>query len=120
MPNRQLRFVSSLPRDGATDVSPRRRSIVLNFNQDVVADSVWRNNRTQIRLYREGTRVRIRVRRSRAFANRHKIYVRPVHRLHSCTDYRVDIRPDLTARNRRKLGKTVNVHFQTGTRRPEE
>lgn len=122
VPNGQkpLNFVSSSPRDGATDVSPNLRTIVLNFDKNVVDDSVWSNNRTQIKLFRNSTRVGIRVLRSSVFANRQKIYVRPINRLRSFSDYKVVILPNLTAKNGEKLGETVTIHFHTGSRFVEE
>ena len=62
-------FVSSIPRNGATGVSLNPR-IQLTFSNDVTNDSVWDNNRTQIRLFRGSVRVGIRVTRSASEALR--------------------------------------------------
>lgn len=113
---RPLHFVRSSPRNGATGVSPNLRTILLVFDKNVTADSVWNNNREQIRLYRGDVRIARRVFRSSLFANRNNIYVRPVFRLRSFTNYRVVIRPGLRARNGDTLGETITIRFRTGGR----
>lgn len=114
-----LNFVSSSPRNGATGVS-RNPRIRLTFSLNVVDDSVWNNNRTQIRLYRGSVRVGIRVTRSSNPALRRNIYVRPINTLRPLTNYRLVILPGLTARNGMQLGETVTIRFRTTGEIPDE
>lgn len=120
MPNGQnpLNFVRSIPRNGATNVSPNLRTIRLFFSLNVVNNSVWDNNQNQIRLFRGDTRVAIRVSRISDlvnFARRREIFVRPVNGLRPNTSYRLVILPNLRGRNGRTLGKTVTIRFRTGS-----
>jgi len=117
MPNGQkpLNFVRSSPRNGATGVS-RNVQALLVFDRNVVNDSVWANNRNQISMWRGNTRVGIRVTRVRDtvdFDKRFNIYVKPINRLRSLTNYRIVIGPDLMSNNGQKLGKTVTIRFKT-------
>lgn len=107
-----LDFVSSAPSNGATGVSLNPR-IVLTFTLNVVDDSVWDNNRTQIRLFRNSTSVAVNVTRSTVFEDRRNIYVRPVNSLRPSTDYRLVILPGLTGNNGNTLGETVTIRFRT-------
>ncbi|MEQ8200685.1 MAG: Ig-like domain-containing protein [Syntrophomonadaceae bacterium] len=110
--NNPLNFVGSSPRDGATGVSlnPRIRT---TFSLNVVADTVWDDNRTQFRLYRGTTRVGINVTRSSVFALRRNIYIRPKNSLSPNTNYRLVILPGLKANNGNTLGETVTIRFKT-------
>ena len=107
-----LNFVRSIPRNGATGVS-RNPRIQLVFTLNVVDDSVWTNNRSQIRLFRGNVRVGINVIRSANRALRRNIFVRPTSTLKPLTDYRLVILPGLTARNGMQLGETVTIRFRT-------
>lgn len=119
-----LNLVSSAPRNGAAGVSPDLKTILLVFDKNVVNDSVWTNNRRQIKLWRGTTQVSINVTRIKDtvdFSKRNNIYVKPVKCLRSSTSYKLVIYPDLTAKNGEKLGKTVTIRFKTGRRiSPEE
>lgn len=120
MPN-PLNFVRSAPRNGAANVSPRRISMLLVFDKNVVNDEVWGNNRNQIRLYRGNTRVSIRVARIRDtvdFSKRGNIYVRPVRSLRPSTSYRLVIRPNLRSRAGETLSRTITIRFGTGSITP--
>lgn len=112
-------FVSSIPRNGATGVSLNPR-IQLTFSNDVTNDSVWDNNRTQIRLFRGSVRVGIRVTRSANEALRRLIFVRPINTLRPLTNYRLVILPGLTANNGLQLEETVTIRFRTTSEIPEE
>ncbi|NLN87818.1 MAG: Ig-like domain-containing protein [Syntrophomonadaceae bacterium] len=115
-----MNFVSSTPRNGATGVSLNPR-IVLTFTLNVVDDTVWANNRNQIRLFRNSNSIAINVTRSTVFDDRHNIYVRPVNSLRPSTDYRLVIQPGLTGNNGNTLGETVTIRFRTKAGvRPEE
>lgn len=114
-----LEFVSSIPRNGATGVS-RNPRIDLLFSLDVVNDSVWDNNRNQIRLFRGNVRVGISVLRSSNFDLRRHIFVRPINTLRPLTDYRLVILPGLTANNGMQLGETITIRFRTTGVIPEE
>ena len=107
-----LNFVRSVPRNGATGVS-RNPRIQLVFTLNVVDDSVWTNNRNQIRLFRGNTRVGISVIRSSNIALRRNIFVRPTNTLRPSTDYRLVILPRLTGKNGMQLGETVTIRFRT-------
>lgn len=107
-----LNFVRSVPRNGATGVS-RNPRIQLVFTLNVVDDSVWTNNRNQIRLFRGNTRVGISVIRSSNRALRRNIFVRPTSTLRPLTDYRLVISPGLRANNGMQLGETVTIRFRT-------
>lgn len=119
-----LNFVRSVPRNRATGVSPDLKNILLVFDKNVVNDSVWANNRRQIKLWRGSTRVGInvvRVKDTVNFAKRQNIYVKPIKKLRPLSNYRLVIDPDLTAKNGQTLGKTVTIRFKTGSRIvPEE
>ncbi|NLW92555.1 MAG: Ig-like domain-containing protein [Syntrophomonadaceae bacterium] len=107
-----LNFVRSVPRNGATGVS-RNPRIQLVFTLNVVDDSVWINNKNQIRLFRGNTRIGINVIRSSDRALRRNIFVSPTNTLSPLTDYRLVILPGLTARNGMQLGETVTIRFRT-------
>lgn len=107
-----LDFVSSTPSNGATGVSLNPR-IVLTFTLNVVDDTVWDNNHTQFRLFRNSTSVAVNVTRSAVFEERRNIYVRPVNSLRPSTDYRLVILPGLTGNNGNTLGETVTIRFRT-------
>lgn len=107
-----LNFVRSVPRNGATGVS-RNPRIQLTFTLNVVDDSVWTNNRNQIRLFRGNVRVPINVIRSSSRALRRNIFVRPTSTLRPLTSYRLVILPGLTGRNGMRLGETVTIRFRT-------
>ncbi len=107
-----LNFVRSVPRNGATGVS-RNPRIQLVFTLNVVDDSVWTNNKNQIRLFRGNTRVGINVIRSADRALRRNIFVRPASTLSPLTDYRLVILPGLTGNNGMQLGETVTIRFRT-------
>ncbi|MEN6462128.1 MAG: Ig-like domain-containing protein [Syntrophomonas sp.] len=107
-----LNFVRSVPRNGATGVS-RNPRIQLTFNLNVVDDTVWNNNRNQIRLFRGNVRVGISVIRSSSRALRRNIFVRPTNTLRPLTSYRLVILPGLRARNGMQLGETVTIRFRT-------
>lgn len=107
-----LNFVRSVPRSGATGVS-RNPRIQLTFTLNVVDNSVWTNNRNQIRLFRGSVRVPINVFRSSSRALRRNIFVSPTSTLRPLTSYRLVILPGLTARNGMRLGETVTIRFRT-------
>lgn len=119
-----LNFVSSSPTNGTTGVSPNLKTILLVFDKNVVNDSVWVNNRQQIKLWRGTTPVGINVNRINDtvdFSKRNNIYVKPKKGLLSLTNYKIVISPNLTAKNGEKLGKTVTLRFKTGrSSQPEE
>jgi hypothetical protein len=67
-------------------------------------------------MWRGNTRVGIRVTRVRDtvdFDKRFNIYVKPINRLRSLTNYRIVIGPDLMSNNGQKLGETVTIRFKT-------
>ncbi len=118
MPNgrNSLRLVSSVPRNGAVGVSRNVRAQLV-FNRNVVADSVWNNNRRQIRLLRGNLRVGAkvtRVRPSTNFTRRFSIYVTPINTLRAATNYRIVVSPSLQARNGQRLGRRATIMFITG------
>ncbi len=119
-----LNFVRSSPRNGATGVSPNLKTALLVFDKNVVNDTVWANNRQQIKMWRGTTPIGINVTRIKDtvdFSKRNNIYIKPKKGLLSLTNYRIVIYPDLTAKNGEKLGKTVTIRFKTGRRStPEE
>lgn len=115
----RLNFISSIPHSGAVGVS-RDPIIQLVFSSDVTNDSVWNNNRTQIRLFRGPERVIISVTRSENLDLRRTIYARPINPLRPLTDYRVVILPGLTALNGTQLGEPVTIRFRTTGEIPEE
>lgn len=114
-----LNFVRSSPRNGATGVSPDLKTILLVFDKNIVNDSVWANNRQQIKMWRGTTQISINVTRIRDtvdFSKRNNIYVKPKKALRSLTWYKIVISPDLTAKNGQKLGQTITIKFKTGRR----
>ncbi|MBP1762341.1 MAG: hypothetical protein H6Q64_1883 [Firmicutes bacterium] len=119
-----LNLVRSVPRNGAIRVSPDLKTILLVFDKNVVNDSVWANNRRQIKLWRGSNRIGINVVRIKDtvnFAKRQNIYVKQIKPLRSLSNYRLVVDPDLTAKNGQTLGKTVTIRFKTGRRiEPEE
>jgi hypothetical protein len=120
MGERSLRFIRSIPANGARNVSPSIRTITLIFNRNVTADSVWDNNRRQILVF-EGSRRLVRGRdfrivRSRDFDDRRKIFIKPIGRLAANTRITIVILPGLRAVNGRRLGRRVVIRFRTGRR----
>jgi hypothetical protein len=118
-----LNFIRSVPRNGAVNVSPSRKTMLLVFDKNVVNDSVWDNNRNQIRLFRGKIRVSIRVKRipdTVDFSKRRNIYVTPVRRLRSLASYRLVVLPNLRSKAGETLGKTVTIRFKNGSMAPEE
>lgn len=118
-----LHFVRSVPANGATGVSPTR-TFLLVFDKNVVNNSVWTNNKKQIKLFKGTSSVPIRVTRipdTVDFSKRRNIYVKPVNALLPFTRYRLVISPNLTSKAGEKLGRTVTIFFTTGRRvTPEE
>jgi hypothetical protein len=111
-----LHFVSSTPRNGATNVSTSLRTITLRFDKNVVNDAVWENNKTMIRMFRGSTRIAVRVTRipdTVDFSKRKNIYVHPVAALRPFTTYRVVILPGLESKAGDTLGETVTIRFTT-------
>jgi hypothetical protein len=112
-----LNFVSSVPANGARNVSTRLKEIKLVFDKNVVNDLVWSNNRKQVRMFKGSERIAIRVRRipdTVDFSKRRNIYVRPVNALAPNTKYTIVILADLTSKAGEKLGKSVVISFTTG------
>jgi hypothetical protein len=117
MPGKPLNLVFSIPRNGASRVSPTRTTIVLAFDKNVVNDTVWENNKNQIRLFRGTTRVSINVTRipdTVDFNMRGRIFVKPVNGLRPSSSYRLVILPNLMSKAGETLGKTVTIRFKTG------
>lgn len=117
-----LNFVRSVPANGAADVSTRLSTILLVFDKNVVNNSVWTNNKRQIKLFRGTTRVAANVTRvpdTVDFSKRGNIYLKPKGHLLPLTKYHVVISPRLTSKAGETLGRTVTVTFTTGRRPPE-
>lgn len=111
-----LHFVSSTPRNGATNVSTSLRTITLRFDKNVVNDAVWAHNKTQIRMFRGSTRIAITVTRipdTVDFSQRRNIFVHPVAALQPFTAYRVVILPGMESKAGDILGETVTIRFTT-------
>jgi len=116
-----LRFIRSIPANRSRNVSPLIRTITLIFNKNVVDDSVWRNNRRQIQVWEGSKRLErgrdYRLVRSFAFADRRKIFIKPIGRLAANTQITIVILPRLMSRAGRRLNRTVIIRFRTGRRR---
>ncbi len=112
-----LNFVSSVPASGSTNVSTSLRTITLLFDKNVVDNSVWTNNRSQIKRWAGPFKIPIRISRSAAFSERRKIFVTPVNGLVANTKYTIAVYPDLTSKAGEKLGKTVIITFTTAKAR---
>lgn len=116
-----LNFVRSIPANGATGVSTNIKSIKLIFDKNVVNDSVWANNRKQIKMWAGIQKVPVasqvtRIKDTVDFSQRTNIFIKPNKALLPFTRYTIAIYPDLTAKNGKKLGKTVIITFTTGKR----
>lgn len=118
---RPLNFIRSIPANRSRNVSPLIRTITLFFDKNVVDDSVWRNNRRQIQVFEGSNRLErgrdYRVVRSFAFADRRKIFIKPIGRLAANTQITIVILPHLMSKAGRRLGRTVVIRFRTGRRR---
>jgi hypothetical protein len=113
-----LNFVRSVPRNGATNVSPNLKTILLVFDKNVVSNEVWENNKNQIRFYRGTARVSIRITRipdTVDFSKRRNIYVKPIRNLRSSAGYRLVMLPNLKSKAGDTLGKTVTIRFRTSS-----
>jgi|GEM_PF-1620310 len=124
-----LNFVRSIPADGATDVSPNIRNIVLFFDNSFDHRWEWRRNRGKIQVW-EGTRrlekgIDYRLIRS----SKRKIIIRLRRRLAANTEYTVAIFPIERRRHFHHISspdrdieidsprKTIIIKFKTGRRR---
>ena len=115
-----LNFVSSIPANGATNVSRSIGTITLVFDKNVVDDSVWEDNKTQIDFWAGSDRLEKRIDynvvRSTATAKRRNIYIKPIGLLKANTKYTIRIGPNLTSKACQSLGKSVIITFTTGRR----
>ncbi len=97
-----LSFVSSIPANGATNVARNIGTITLVFDKNVVDDSVWEDNKTQIDFWADSQRLQKRIDynvvRSTAVEKRRNIYI------------------NLTSKAGESLGKSVIITFTTGRR----
>jgi len=73
-----LNFISSIPKNKSTNVSTSLKTITLLFDKNVVDDSVWDNNRKQIKMWAGPFRISVRISRSKLFSERRKIFVTPI------------------------------------------
>ncbi|MGE5389457.1 MAG: Ig-like domain-containing protein [Deltaproteobacteria bacterium] len=114
-----LNFISSVPANGATNVSRSLKTITLLFDKNVVDDSVWVNNQRQVQMFLGADRltkgVDYRVTRSTALSQRRKIFIKLLHRLLPNTKYKVVVKPGLTSKAGEQLGSTVIITFTTGS-----
>jgi hypothetical protein len=121
---RPLCLVRSVPAHGAVGVPARLKTIVLEFNANVVDNAVWNHNKRQINLRRDNEPVKadvIRIPDSIDFSKCRYIYVRPLNKLLPLTTYHVTIRPQLKSVKGQTLGQTVIITFRTGREsEPEE
>lgn len=109
-------LVESIPQIGATSVSVDTE-IYLLFNKNVVNMNVKENNRNNIKLIDgDGKEVPIEI----VFADdqiepekKREIIVKPVESLAKSSTYKVQILPDLMAKNGKIAGKLTEVKFET-------
>ena len=112
-----LSFVSSIPANGATNVARNIGTITLVFDKNVVDDSVWEDNKTQIDFWAGSDRLEKRIDynvvRSTATAKRRNIYIKPIGLLNANTKYTIRIGPN---RNQKQAKAWVKVlsSFTTG------
>ncbi|MDD3268672.1 MAG: Ig-like domain-containing protein [Syntrophomonadaceae bacterium] len=114
-----LNFLRSIPAKGAAGVSTRLKSIKLLFDKNVVNDSVWANNRKQIKMWAGTQKIPARFTVTRIkdtvdFSERNNIFIKPRGNLLPFTKYTIAILPELTSKNGQTLGKTVVITFTTG------
>ncbi len=113
-----LSFVSSIPANGATNVARNIGTITLVFDKNVVDDSVWEDNKTQIDFWAGSDRLEKRIDynvvRSTATAKRRNIYIKPIGLLNANTKYTIRIGPNLKSKAGQSLGKSVLIVFTTG------
>ncbi len=118
-----LRFLTATLPDGtdlqgATQV-PLSPTITLNFDKNVVDDSVWENNQKSITLVSQSNEnVPLNITRSADFSLRQTIFVQPVNPLSPDTTYTLILSPNLKSRNNETLGATtggqgVTITFKT-------
>lgn len=108
-----LNFISSIPKNKSTNVSTSLKTITLLFDKNVVDDSVWDNNRKQIKMWAGPFRISVRISRSKLFSERRKIFVTPIKGLSPNVKYTIAIYPDLKSKAGQELGETVIVSFTT-------
>jgi hypothetical protein len=112
-----LNFIRSVPGSGSKNISTSLNRVKLVFDKNVVNDSVWANNRTQIRMWKDGQKIAARVTRIKDtvdFSQRQNIYVKPAAGFSANTKYTIIVYPDLSSKNGEKLGKSVVITFTTG------
>lgn len=113
-----LNFVSSVPANGATNVSRNTGTITLVFDKNVVDDSVWTNNKEQIEFWAGSTRLQKKIDynivRSSATTKRRNIYIKPIRLLKANTKYTIRVGPNLESKAGQSLGKSVIIIFTTG------
>ncbi len=117
-----LRFLSATLQNGtnlqgATQV-PLNPIITLNFDKNVIDNSLWENNKKSITLSQNNNKVAINITRSEDFSLRQKIFVQPVNPLQPNTTYTLKISPDFRALNNEILGAAtggqgVSITFKT-------
>jgi len=114
-----LNFIRSIPANGATNISRSLKTITLVFDKNVVDNSVWTNNQSQVQMFLGADRLQkgvdYRVTRSSAFNQRRNIFVKLLHRLLPNTTYKVVIYPGMTSKAGEQLGSTVIITFTTGS-----
>lgn len=115
-----LNFISSVPANGATNVSTSLKTMTLTFDKNVIDDSVWANNKKQVDVFIGPSHLNkttdFHVTRNTAFSQRRNIYLRFLHSLVPNTKYKVVIYPGMKSKAGQTLGKTVILTFTTGKR----
>jgi spore coat assembly protein SafA len=115
-----LNFISiSLVGGGAVQGSasvPVNPKFILNFDKNVVSDSVWENNRKSFSLQSQnGENIPINVTRipdTVDFSQRQNIFIQPQKPLTPGTAYNLKISPGLRSKADVTLGRAVTINFR--------
>jgi len=114
---RPLVLITSIPRNGKTDVSPDIKAIKLIFGRDFNNDRAWVNASNEIELWQGMDNVSIRIRRGIDKCDGHRvILVIPVNPLLAGATYKLRVKSLLVDRNGESLKRCRLIVFKTGCR----
>lgn len=108
-----LRFIKSIPANGAVDFPARCiKNVELIFNQDVVSNHVWEKNKKLIKMWRGMDRIHCIVTR-KPDVSEEIIFVRPAEGFRPHSKYTILIDKKLKSSEGSRLGKNVVIIFRT-------
>lgn len=112
-----LVLISSIPRNGETDVSPDIKAIKLIFGRDFNNDRGWVNVYNEIDMWQGMNKVPIRIQKSIDKNKGHRIIlVIPLHPLLGGVTYKVRVKSYFVDKHGEELKRIKLIVFTTGCR----